>query len=196
MTTPIGGAAPRHPAAVRARHADRDRRRRGQINLAWGAATDNVGVTGYRIERCQGAGCTNFAQIADRRPARPTTTPASTASTSYSYRVRATDAAGNLGPYSNTATATTPATATPGLVAAYWFRGGVGDDAGGRVGERQHRHARERDLGGAGKYGKALSFNGTNARVTSRTRRRCTSRRGMTLEAWVNPAASPSAGAT
>ena len=30
------------------------------------------------------------------------------ASTSYSYRVRATDAAGNLSPYSNTASATTP----------------------------------------------------------------------------------------
>ena len=35
-----------------------------QINLSWGAATDNVGVTGYRVERCQGAGCTSFAQIA------------------------------------------------------------------------------------------------------------------------------------
>jgi hypothetical protein len=30
-----------------------------QINLAWTAATDNVGVTGYRVERCQGAGCTS-----------------------------------------------------------------------------------------------------------------------------------------
>ena len=35
-----------------------------RIDLAWGAATDNVGVTGYRIERCQGSGCTTFAQIA------------------------------------------------------------------------------------------------------------------------------------
>ena len=35
-----------------------------QINLSWTASTDNVGVTGYRVERCQGAGCTNFAQIA------------------------------------------------------------------------------------------------------------------------------------
>ena len=38
----------------------------GEINLSWGAATDNVGVTGYRIERCQGAGCTSFAQIGPR----------------------------------------------------------------------------------------------------------------------------------
>ena len=26
-----------------------------QVNLSWTAATDNVGVTGYRVERCQGA---------------------------------------------------------------------------------------------------------------------------------------------
>src|SRR5947209_5324064 len=28
-----------------------------QINLSWIASTDNVGVTGYRVERCQSAGC-------------------------------------------------------------------------------------------------------------------------------------------
>ena len=54
-----------------------------------------MGVTGYRVERCQGAGCTTFAQIAT-----PTGTSFSdtglTAGTSYSYRVRAMDAAGNL----------------------------------------------------------------------------------------------------
>ena len=77
-----------------------------QIDLAWNASTDNVGVTGYRVERCAGAGCSNFAQIAT-----PTTTSYSdtglTANTSYSYRVRAADAVPNLGPYSNTATTTT-----------------------------------------------------------------------------------------
>src|SRR5262249_34665476 len=34
-----------------------------QINLGWGAATDNVGVTAYLIERCVGVGCSNFVQI-------------------------------------------------------------------------------------------------------------------------------------
>src|SRR5467141_707197 len=79
-----------------------------QINLAWTASTDNVGVTGYRVERCQGAACSNFAQIST-----PTGTTFSdtglTASASYSYRVRATDAAGNLSLYSSTATASTMA---------------------------------------------------------------------------------------
>ena len=71
-----------------------------QITLNWTAATDNVGVTGYGLERCQGAACTTFAQIA---------TPSGTTyndtgllpSTTYQYQVRATDAAGNFSGYSN-----------------------------------------------------------------------------------------------
>lgn len=82
-----------------------------QINLTWTAATDNVGVTGYRVERCQGSGCANFTQIAT-----PTATSFAntglTAGTTYQYRVRATDAAGNLGAYSAVATAATPAADT------------------------------------------------------------------------------------
>jgi chitodextrinase len=68
-----------------------------QINLSWTASTDNVGVTGYRLERCQGVSCSTFAQIA------------TLTTTTYSYRVRATDAAGNLSGYSTTASATTQA---------------------------------------------------------------------------------------
>src|SRR6185503_9779601 len=94
-----------------------------QINLSWTAATDNVGVTGYRVESCQGTGCSNFVQIAT-----PTGTTFNntglTGGTSYSYRVRAVDAAGNLGGYSNVASATTltapdttPPTAPTGLTA-------------------------------------------------------------------------------
>ncbi len=91
-----------------------------EIDLSWTASTDNVAVTAYRVERCQGAGCNNFAQIA---------TPAGTAfnntgltaSTSYSYRVRAADAAGNLSSFSGTATAITGPSAagqTPTFVQA------------------------------------------------------------------------------
>ncbi|HYR13589.1 MAG TPA: fibronectin type III domain-containing protein, partial [Mycobacterium sp.] len=80
-----------------------------QINLAWTAATDNVGVTGYRIESCVGAGCTNFAQIGTSASTSFSATGL-TAATTYLYRVRATDAAGNLSSYSGTASATTAAT--------------------------------------------------------------------------------------
>jgi hypothetical protein len=79
-----------------------------QINLSWGAASDSVGVTGYRIERCQGAGCGNFAQIATTSGTSYSNTGL-TGSTSYSYRVRASDAAGNLSGYSGSAAAVTSA---------------------------------------------------------------------------------------
>ncbi len=49
---------------------------------------DVVGVTGYLIERCQGAGCTNFAQIATSAAVGYSNTGLA-ASTAYSYRVRA-----------------------------------------------------------------------------------------------------------
>src|SRR6185369_14211136 len=77
-----------------------------QINLTWTAATDNVGVTGYAVERCTGAGCSDFAQVGTSTAASFGDSALATG-TSYSYRVRASDAAGNIGPFSNTATATT-----------------------------------------------------------------------------------------
>ena len=79
-----------------------------QITLSWTAATDNVGVIGYRVERCQGAGCTTFVPIAT--PAGTTFGDTGlTASTSYRYRVKAVDAATNVSVnYSTVASATTP----------------------------------------------------------------------------------------
>ena len=56
-------------------------------------------MTGYRVERCQGTSCTNFPQIGSR-PRRYNNTGL-TGGTTYRYRVRAADAAGNLSPYSN-----------------------------------------------------------------------------------------------
>jgi PKD repeat protein len=80
------------------------------VNLAWTASTDNVGVTGYRVERCQGATCSNYAQIATATGTTYSNTGL-TAATTYRYRVRANDAAGNLSAYSPVATATTAAAA-------------------------------------------------------------------------------------
>ena len=77
-----------------------------QIDLSWGAASDNVAVTLYRIERCEGAGCSTFDEIATTSSTSYPNTGLS-ASTEYSYRVRAQDAVPNVGDYSNTASATT-----------------------------------------------------------------------------------------
>ena len=76
--------------------------------LNWGASTDSggSGLAGYKVERCAGSGCSNFAQSST-----PTTNSFGdaglTASTIYSYRVRAYDNANNFSGYSNTATVTT-----------------------------------------------------------------------------------------
>jgi hypothetical protein len=77
-----------------------------QITLTWSPSTDNVAVTGYLIERCQGIGCTDFVQIATAA-ASPYNDTGLAAGTSYTYRLRATDAAGNRSSYSNPATAIT-----------------------------------------------------------------------------------------
>ena len=75
-----------------------------QVNLSWTAATDNAGVTRYNILRNDVTiGTTTGTTYSDTTAA---------ANTTYSYAVTAQDAAGNVGPVSNTSTATTPAAST------------------------------------------------------------------------------------
>ena len=143
----------RHDAAVGADRAHGDRDRRAvRSTWRWTASTDNVGVTGYRVERCQGAGCT------DLRPdrARPTATTFSDTglrrSTTYRYRVRAVDAAGNLSAYSAIARpppAAAPA-APPGLVGAWAFDEGAGTTTADASGNGQRRDPDRRQLDHAG----------------------------------------------
>ena len=75
-----------------------------QISLSWTASTSSLGLANYVVQRCQGAGCVNFAQLAT--PVGTTYTDMGlTSGTSYSYEVEAIDIAGNLSPFSNVATA-------------------------------------------------------------------------------------------
>lgn len=91
-----------------------------QINLSWAASTDNVGIQNYRVERCTGASCTNFLQIATPWTATLSDT-GRTAVTTYRYRVRASDAAGNLSGYSPIASATALDTTAPTMPGAPTF---------------------------------------------------------------------------
>ena len=61
VTTPAGPDVepPSVPGVVVAVASAADR-----VELSWGAASDNVGVTGYEVERCLGAGCTDFGLLA------------------------------------------------------------------------------------------------------------------------------------
>jgi chitodextrinase len=72
------------------------------VNLAWNASTDNVGVAGYRVYR----GATQVGTVTTGTGYIDNTVAAST---SYSYTVRAYDAAGNLSATSTAATVATPA---------------------------------------------------------------------------------------
>src|SRR3989442_5780133 len=96
-----------------------------QTCAIWMASTDNVGVTGYLVERSQGAGSTSFTQVATPTGTSYNDTGLS-ASTVYNYRVRATDAAGKLRGESPTAPATNtktpPSTRPP---AAHAFKAGT-----------------------------------------------------------------------
>jgi chitodextrinase len=86
-----------------------------RIDLGWAASTDNVGVTGYFVERCVDAGCSNFAQIAAVSTITAYTDTGLTGGTTYRYRVRARDADGNVGANSPIAAAvTTSGTGTAG----------------------------------------------------------------------------------
>lgn len=82
-----------------------------QINLAWTDNSDNE--DGFKIERCEGAGCSSFAQIAQVGAGVVSYSDGGLKSgTSYSYRVRAFNAGGNS-TYSNVASATTLGTPPP-----------------------------------------------------------------------------------
>ena len=87
-----------------------------QASLSWGAATDNIGVVRYNVYRSTTSG---FSPSTANRIAQPTGTSytnTGVAAGTYYYKVRAEDAAGNLGAVSNQASAVVTADTTPASV--------------------------------------------------------------------------------
>ena len=79
-----------------------------QINLTWTGSTDNIGVSGYLIERCAGSGCRNFVQVGSVGAGVTSYSDTSLqAAATYTYRVRASDVATLLSGYSAPASAVT-----------------------------------------------------------------------------------------
>ncbi|MDH2429114.1 glycosyl hydrolase family 18 protein [Sphaerisporangium sp. TRM90804] len=96
-TTTGGGGdttAPSAPGSLRSTGTSSS-----SVSLAWNASTDNVGVTGYNVYR-------NGTQVGTATGTTYTDSGLS-ASTSYTYTVRARDAAGNQSSASNQISATT-----------------------------------------------------------------------------------------
>jgi peptidoglycan/xylan/chitin deacetylase (PgdA/CDA1 family) len=95
VVAPVDSSPPTQPGTPTAKVVSSS-----EIDLSWGASSDNVGVTGYQVER-------NSVQIAT--PSGISYNDAGVSgNTSYTYTVRAVDAKGNVSADSNPVTATTP----------------------------------------------------------------------------------------
>ncbi len=77
------------------------------VALAWAAATDEVGVTGYRVSR-NGSPVATVAGLSFTDSGLPAGSP-------FTYSVEATDAAGNFSPPATVAASTLPDTTPPSL---------------------------------------------------------------------------------
>ena len=104
--------------------------------------------------------------------------------------MRALDAAGNLSGYSAVVTSTTLADDPSGLVAAYSFDEGAGTAVQDRSIFGNDGTITNASWAAAGKYGQALSFNGTNSLVTIPYTPSLNASNALTLEAWVRPVSS------
>ncbi len=95
MNLPVGNT-PTAPANLAATIVSSN-----QINLSWAAAAAELGVGAYLAER-KGMSDTNFVQIGWSKGTNYSDSSLPSG-TSFSYRVRAVDRAGDVGPYSNVA---------------------------------------------------------------------------------------------
>jgi glucose/arabinose dehydrogenase/PKD repeat protein len=156
----------------------------GTVNVT-ASASDDVGVAGVQFRLDGGA-----------MGAEDTTAPYSVpwltnAASNGSHRLTAVarDGAGHLttsGPVD--VTVSNPPAPPTGLVAAYSFNTVSGSTVADVSGNNNSGAVSNAVATAAGKYGGALSFNGTNARVNVANSASLQLSSGMTLEAWVNPA--------
>ena len=163
----------------------------GQVALSWGASTDAGGIARYNVHRATICG---VHAPAANRIAQPTTTSYTNtglAPGTYYYKVTAEDPAGNTSPASNEASATVPTGPPAGLVAAYGFDAGSGTSAADQSGNGNNGTLTNATWAGAsaGKFGNAVSFNGSNAFVNVPNSASLNLSTGMTYEAWVRPTA-------
>src|SRR5437660_1178172 len=145
-------------------------------------ASDNIAVAGVQF-------------LVDGAPlgAEDTTAPysvtwntAGVANGQHMLTARARDAAGNS-MVSAGVVATVANSAVPGLVAAYSFNEGSGTAVGDSSGTNNTGTLSGASWTTAGRFGNALVFNGTSARVNIPNSASLQLTTGMTLEAWVNP---------
>jgi hypothetical protein len=147
-------------------------------------ASDNVGVRGVQF-LLDGAGLGTEDTTA---PYSMVWSTMGAANGSHALSARARDAAGNQ-TTSPPVAVTVSNTASPGLVAAFGFNEGSGSTVLDSSGTSNNGTITNATWTAAGKFGAALSFNGTSSWVTVPDAPSLDLTNGMTLEAWVNPSA-------
>jgi hypothetical protein len=156
----------------------------GTVTLS-AAASDNVSVAGVQF-------LVNSASTGAEDTSSPYSVSWDTttvANGTYTLAARARDAAGNLAT-STAITVTVSNTAPPpsvGLVSAYSFNEGSGTVLTDVSGNSNNGTINAATWSAAGRYGSALSFNGTTSRVDIPDSASLHLATNMTIEAWVRP---------
>jgi fibronectin type 3 domain-containing protein len=97
----------------------------GSASLTWTAATDNIGVDRYNVHRATTSGFTPSPANLIAQPTGTSYVDSGRQAGTYFYKVTAQDAAGNVGPPSNQASATVLADTTPPTVSITAPAGGA-----------------------------------------------------------------------
>src|SRR3954469_1507600 len=153
-------------------------------------ASDNVAVVGVQF-------LVNGNAVGSEDTAAPYSVnwdSTTVANGSYSITARARDAAGNQA--TSAAVVVTVSNTVPppqsGLVAAYGFNEGSGTTVTDISGNGNNGTVTNTSWSTGGKFGGALSFDGTSSWVAIANSTSLNLTTGMTLEAWVNPSATGS----
>lgn len=157
--------------------------------VSWAAASDNVGVTEYQVQRT-GPGGSDVATFAPAPLTATTLSQTGLAVGTYGYTVRARDAAGNWSAFSappGTGTVTGGPVAVAGQVGAWSFNEGTGGTVADSSGQNNTGTVQGATWTTAGRYGGALTFDGTNDYVTVPDANSLDLTTGMTMTAWVRP---------
>jgi hypothetical protein len=142
-------------------------------------ATDNIGVAGVQF-------LVDGVNLGAEDTASPYTVSWNTATVSnanHQIIARARDAAGNVA----TSSPISVVVSNSNLVAAYSFNEGSGTTVNDLSGKGNIGTTASTTWVTTGKFGGALSFNGTNSLVNITDSNSLDLTNGMTLEAWVNP---------
>jgi hypothetical protein len=148
------------------------------------SASDNVGVAGVQF-LLDGAPLGNEDTVA---PYSVTWDSSTATNGSHTLSARARDAVGNQATSSAVPVTVTGGTSA-GLVAAYGFNEGSGLTVNDTSGNANTGAITGATWSTGGRFGGALSFNGTSNWVTVNDAASLDLTTGVTLEAWVNPAA-------